>query len=55
MARLVAGGARYSEVPYRTVPRQHGKSKTAPNLLTFGRLGFKYLRALVAARRTIRG
>jgi len=54
MARLLAGGARYREVPYRTAPRHRGKSKTAPNLLTFGRLGFKYLRALAAARRTIR-
>jgi dolichol-phosphate mannosyltransferase len=54
MAELLHRGARCVEVPYRCAPRLHGESKTASSLLGFTRLGLRYLRALLAARRAIR-
>ena len=54
MAQLVARKARFVEVPYKIVPRQHGESKTAPGFVAFVRLGFKYLRAFAAAGWTVR-
>ena len=55
MAELVHRGAHCVELPYRCVPRRHGESKTASHPLGFLRLGTRYLRALLAARRSIRG
>jgi len=54
MASLVAMRARLTEVSYRTEPRRHGASKTAPGLVPLATLGWKYLRAFATARRTIR-
>lgn len=36
-------GCRVREVPYRSVPRTHGESKTATNLTGFVRRGWRYL------------
>ena len=36
-------GYRVREVPYRSVPRTHGESKTATNLAGFVRRGWRYL------------
>jgi dolichol-phosphate mannosyltransferase len=53
MAQLVAAEARIVEVPYRAEPRRSGQSKTAQGIVSFIRLGFRYLRAVVNARRTV--
>jgi dolichol-phosphate mannosyltransferase len=54
VAELLRRGARVVELPYRCVPREHGESKTARGWLDLARLGARYLRALGAARRTLR-
>lgn len=54
MADLIAGGARFVEIPYRTVPREYGRSKTASSLGGMALLGLGYLSAFRSARRRLR-
>ena len=53
-AELIRRGSRLVELPYRCVPRRRGESKTARGPFGFARLGVRYLRALLAAKRSIR-
>ena len=48
LATAVRCGYRVHEVPYRNVERQHGTSKTAPNLVSFVRHGWPYLTTIGA-------
>jgi dolichol-phosphate mannosyltransferase len=47
LAGALRQGWRVREIPYRSVPRRHGESKTATNLLGFIRRGWKYVRTIV--------
>ncbi len=49
MADLIAKGATFIEVPFQPVPREHGVSKTAPNLARLSRLGIQYIAAFWSA------
>ena len=58
LATAVRRGYRVQEVPYRNVEREHGTSKTAPDLRSFVRRGWPYLTtigALSMGRRPRRG
>ena len=48
LATAVRGGYRVCEVPYRNVEREHGTSKTAPDLRSFVRRGWPYLTTIGA-------
>jgi len=54
VAELIRRRSHIAELPYRCLPRRHGDSKTAHDALGFARLGLRYVRALFAARRSIR-
>lgn len=43
IADALRRGYRVKEIPYRSVPRRHGESKTATSLIGFIRRGWKYL------------
>ena len=51
LATAVRRGYRVHEVPYWNVERQHGTSKTAPNLSSFVRRGWSYLTTIGALSR----
>ncbi len=58
LTTAVRSGYRVCEVPYRNIEREHGTSKTAPDLGSFVRRGWPYLTTIVAlsmGRRPRRG